>query len=50
MQDCSSFLLFLNSCDSCTRYFNRLDDFIVTIYRSYKDVYVNSLFPCTARL
>ena len=29
---------------------DRLDDFSVTIPRFYKDVYVNSLFPGTARL
>ena len=34
----------------CTRYSDRLHDFSVTIPRSYKDVYVNSFFPCTARL
>ena len=33
-----------------TRYFNRLHDFSVTIPRCYKDVYVNSFFPRTARL
>ena len=33
-----------------TRYFNRLHDFFVTIPRCYKDVYVNSFFPRTARL
>ena len=33
----------------CTRYSDRLHDFSVTIPRSYKDVYVNSFFPCTAR-
>ena len=32
-----------------TRYTDRLHDFSVTIPRCYKDVYVNSLFPCTAR-
>ena len=32
------------------RYFDRLHDFSVTIPRCYKDVYVNSFFPCTARL
>ena len=34
----------------CTRYSDRLHDFFVTIPRCYKDVYVNSFFPCTARL
>ena len=29
---------------------DRLHDFCVTIPRCYKDVYVNSFFPCTARL
>ena len=33
-----------------TRFFNRLHDFSVTIPRRYKDVYVNSLFPSTARI
>ena len=33
-----------------TRYSDRLRDFSVTIPRCYKGVYVNSLFPCTARL
>ena len=35
---------------SSTRYSDRLHDFSVTIPRCYKDVYVNSFFPCTARL
>ena len=30
-------------------YSDRLHDFSVTIPRYYKDVYVNSFFPCTAR-
>ena len=33
-----------------TRYCDRLYDFSVTIPRCYKDVYVNSFFPRTARL
>ena len=33
-----------------TRYSDRLHGFSVTIPRCYKDVYVNSFFPCTARL
>ena len=33
-----------------TRYSDRLLDFSVTIPRCYKDVYVNSFFPHTARL
>ena len=33
-----------------TRYSDRLYDFSVTIPRCYKDVYVNSFFPRTARL
>ena len=33
-----------------TRYSDRLHYFSVTIPRCYKDVYVNSFFPCTARL
>ena len=33
-----------------SRYSDRLYGFSVTIRRSYKDVYVNSLFPRTAKL
>ena len=33
-----------------TRYSDRLHDFSVTIPRCYNDVYVNGLFPPTARL
>ena len=33
-----------------TRYSDRLHDFFITIPRCYKDVYVSSFFPCTARL
>ena len=33
-----------------TRYSDRLHDFSVTIPRYYKDVYVNSFFPRTAKL
>ena len=33
-----------------TRYSDRLHDFSVIIRRCYKDVYVNSFFPRTARL
>ena len=33
-----------------TRYSDRLHDFSVTIPRCYKNVYVNSFFPRTARL
>ena len=33
-----------------TRFSDKLHDFPVTIPRSYKDVYVNSFFPRTARL
>ena len=33
-----------------TRYFDRVHDFSVTIPRCYKDVYVKSFFPHTARL
>ena len=32
-----------------TRYSDRLHDFFVTIPKCYKDVYVNSFFPPTAR-
>ena len=31
-------------------YSNVLHDFSVTIPRCYKDIYINSFFPCTARL
>ena len=34
----------------CTRYSERLHDFSVTSPRCYKDVYVNSFFPRTAKL
>ena len=34
----------------CACYSDRLHGFSVTIPKSYKDVYVNSFFPCTARL
>ena len=33
-----------------TRYSDRLHDFSVSIPRCYKDVYVSSFVPCTARL
>ena len=33
-----------------TRYSDRLHDFSAAIVRCYKDVYVNSFFPRTARL
>ena len=33
-----------------TRFSDRLHDFSVTIPRCYKDVYVSSFFPCTAKL
>ena len=32
-----------------THYSDRSHDFSVNIPRCYNDVYVNSLFPCTAR-
>ena len=38
------------SCGRSTRYSDRLHNFSVTIPRCYKDVYVNSFFPRTARL
>ena len=38
------------SCGRSTQYSDRLHDSSVTIPRCYKDVYVNSFFPCTARL
>ena len=33
-----------------THFFDRLHDISVTIPRCYLDVYVNSFFPCRARL
>ena len=33
-----------------TCYFDRLHDFSVAILRCFKDVYINSFFPCSARL
>ena len=33
-----------------SHYSDRLHDFFVTIPRCYKDVYINSFFPCTAKL
>ena len=33
-----------------SHYSDRLHDFSLTIPRCYKDVYVSSFFPCTARL
>ena len=36
--------------EGSTRYSDRLHDFSVTIPRYYKDVYVHSFFPCSARL
>ena len=51
---CSSELaelvLLLFSQGKSTNYSNRMHNFPDTIPRSYKDVYVNSFFPCTARL
>ena len=35
--------------ESSFHYSDRLHDFSVAIPRCYKDVYVNSFFPCTAR-
>ena len=35
---------------SSTRYSNKLHDFFVTVSRWYKDAYIKSFFPCTARL
>ena len=45
---CSSELAF--SRGRSTRDSDRLHDFFVIIPRGYKDVYVNSFFPCSARL
>ena len=41
-------LLFSQGKSTC--YSDRLHDFSVTIPRCYKDVYINSFFPRTARL
>ena len=41
-------LLFSSGRSTC--YSDRLHDFSVTISRCYKDVYVNSFFPHTAKL
>ena len=41
-------LLFSQRLSTC--YSDRWHDFSVTIPRCYQDVYVNSFFPCTARL
>ena len=38
------------SCGRSTHYSDKLHDFSVIIPRCYNDVYVNSFFPCTARL
>ena len=38
------------SCGKSTCYSDTSHDFLVTIPRCYKDVYVNSFFPSTARL
>ena len=38
------------SWERSTRYSNKFHDFFVTIPRCYKDAYVNSFFPRTARL
>ena len=51
---CSSELAHLVPFPYCrgrsTRYSNRLHDFFVTTPRCYKNVYVSSFFPCTAKL
>ena len=31
-------------------FFDRFHDFAVTVPRCYKDIYVHSFFPCTAKL
>ena len=56
MQDCWSFtscfswtLGSSSKCGKSTRSSDRLHDFSVTISRCYKDAYVNSFFPRTAR-
>ena len=37
------------SCGMSTGYSDRLHNFSATIHRCYKEVYINSFFPCTAR-
>ena len=43
-------VLLLYSQERNTCYSNRLHNFFFTIPRCYKDVYVNSFFPCTGRI
>ena len=38
------------SCGRSTHYSDRLHDSSITTPRCYKDVYVNSFFPCTTRV
>ena len=38
------------SMEPLAHYSGRLHDFSVTIPKCYKDVFVNSFFPCTAKL
>ena len=48
---CSSELVLLpHTRGRCNHYSVGLHDFSVTISRCYKNVYVNSFFPCIARL
>ena len=47
---CSSELAELIPISECGGIYNRFDDFAITIVRWYKDMYVSSFFPCTARL
>ena len=46
---CSSEMVEVVPLPYSTRYSDRLHNFSVTIPRCYKDVYVNSFFPCTTR-
>ena len=43
-------IVMLPYCERSTRLSNRLHVFAVTMPRCYKDVCVDSFFPCTARL
>ena len=49
LSELAQLVLFPYSRGRSTRYSDRLHDFSVTIPRCYKDVYVNSFFPRTAR-
>ena len=50
LSELAELVLLRHSCGSFTRYSERLLDFSVTFPRCYKDFYVNSFLPRTARL